>query len=152
MKTYIIKLLIKFINKLSNNRYIIIWRNHNYRENLNLDILEELEEYCIFCNDFYDWDVLINNSITWLEIKWLIEFRYFYIRENDWFYDNAKNHLMICSKRHIKSDYELTDEEKIELINIRSIYKNDWYISFSQEFNRSKHSSIYHWHEHLIKY
>lgn len=83
------------------------------------------------------------------------EFKYFIIIENRFSYDALPidTHYLLASKRHIKSEDEMTLEERAELKSIEWQIMNKQ-LGFDSILQNSydKMSIPSHWHKHLLVY
>jgi hypothetical protein len=77
------------------------------------------------------------------------QFKYWKIITNKFPYDRVSEvHHMMVPNRHV-TEYELTEEEKAELLEIKHAYINDTYIFMLEAMQRHK-SIPAHFHLHLI--
>jgi diadenosine tetraphosphate (Ap4A) HIT family hydrolase len=77
------------------------------------------------------------------------QFKYWKIITNKFPYDRVSEvHHMMVPNRHV-TEYELTKEEKAELLEIKHAYINDTYIFMLEAMQRHK-SIPAHFHLHLI--
>jgi diadenosine tetraphosphate (Ap4A) HIT family hydrolase len=80
-------------------------------------------------------------------------FKYWKILHNDFPYDLlTKKHDMIVPKRHFKTEDKMTQEERDELIKIKSRVISRWeeYDSMMENFAPAR--SMEHYHIHLMKF
>ena len=67
-----------------------------------------------------------------------------------WEFMHVLDHLMIVPRRHVERLSELTDEEKIDTINVIAKYEDLGYNVYARE-STSAVKSVPHQHTHLIK-
>lgn len=85
----------------------------------------------------------------------VLETEYAYVIPNRIFYDiwelhNVTDHLLVLPKRHVHSLSELTDEEKLDIMKILSMYEGKEYNVYARA-KASVRRSVFHQHTHLIK-
>lgn len=85
----------------------------------------------------------------------IFETEYSYIVPNRVFYDvwemkSVTDHLLLMPKRHVHTYYELTDAEKLDLMNIMGKYESEHYDVYARA-SYNKQRSVDHQHTHLIK-
>jgi len=79
--------------------------------------------------------------------------QYFLITKNRYPYARTQDHLLITPKRHVRSWWDLTTEEVIELQGLISDYLDKGYILLGRQFVKKgfiNHASVWHLHIHLI--
>lgn len=95
---------------------------------------------CPFC-------FLENNTLKLTKHNAVIENTYGY---QYWESMHVVEHLMIIPFRHIESIQDLTDQEKIDTINLIAEYEAKGFNVYARERDNT-HKSIPHQHTHLIK-
>lgn len=98
---------------------------------------------CVFCD--------VNNS----QDRFVAETPHFFIIKNDypysmWDHQGVADHLMVTPKRHIQELSGLSDEEKVEYVNLLQEYESKGYSIFTRSFS-SITKSVPHLHTHFIK-
>jgi ATP adenylyltransferase len=124
------------------------YNNQAARSQAQLGKMKELESkgLCIFCMD-----------VVTKESKNPIEFEtsHWYVKKNDYPYENTELHLIVAPKDHIKTITELSEEAKAEFLNVISEiekrYKTDSFaIGIRSGDMRFNGGSIEHLHAHFI--
>ncbi len=103
--------------------------------------IESGRKPCPFCQNIAD------TALEATKYNYVVENIYAY---QYWEFLNVTEHLMIVPKRHIKSLGDLSDDEKVDTINLMAKYENNGFNVYArQELNVMK--SVPHQHTHLIK-
>lgn len=99
-------------------------------------------EICNFC----DPDTR-KNTIYETEYSYIVPNRVFY---DVWEMKSVTDHLLLMPKRHVHTYDELTDTEKLDLMNIMGKYESEHYDVYARA-SHNKQRSVDHQHTHLIK-
>lgn len=67
-----------------------------------------------------------------------------------WELRNVVDHLLVLPKRHVLSLHDLTDAEKLDVMNVISEYESNGYNLYARAASNAQRS-VPHQHTHLIK-
>jgi diadenosine tetraphosphate (Ap4A) HIT family hydrolase len=98
---------------------------------------------CQFCDPAEITSRLVRET----ELAWVIKNRTFY---DMWEMSKVLDHLMIVPKRHVASLSELTDAEKLDVMNLVGQYESTDYNIYARAVTNTRRS-VAHQHTHLIK-
>lgn len=126
------------------DRFDILWcviypRLFDYTKN-KAGSKNGFNDNCPFCEQIKENDI----------VEW---FKNFYVIKNRYPYAKTEDHLLIITKRHIRSWSDLSTEELVELKDIVSKYLDKWYLLLWRQYVWSwckNHASVWHLHIHLI--
>lgn len=116
---------------------------YHYRKTRKVYSSYPKPQHCDFC----DMAKTPNRIVETSQHAWVIRNRVSY---DVWELRDVTDHLMVVPKRHVSSLAELSDSEKLGIMNIMAQYEAEDYNVYARSA-RSISRSVEHQHTHLIK-
>lgn len=115
--------------------------NKRYSPSKSLDELKSGLRRCPFCHAA-DLKIKQTNALSYV-IHNIYPYHY-------WEFMGVVDHLLIVPKRHVESLSELSNNEKLEIMNMIAMYEQDGYNVYARTATNSI-KTVPHQHTHLIK-
>ena len=119
------------------------YRSRRAQKTYDRHIKTEVADTCVFCSVKAGDDQLIRQTASFNILANIFPY-------SIWDGQTVLDHLLVSPKAHTDSLSHLTDEQKVEYVNILQTYETQGYNVYA----RAPHSpikSIVHQHTHLIK-